>query len=139
MGMGELPSSSEGRFGSPETLLAKTVSANNAIFAFHNLASRGKVATLGTFPTSQAKNMDAHFPARGLSGSTPNPLGKIKNDFSVKPASPSAARSCGTLFFLYSCNIFFCYFSQGFNNFIGGIITVIELFINKIIGIAPYP
>jgi len=65
-------------------LLAKTVSANIAIFVFHNLASRGKVATLATFPTSQAGKMDTHFPARGLLRCIPDPL---KNFVFVKPTS----------------------------------------------------
>ena len=57
-------------------------------------ASNGKVAT---FPMSQAGKVGVHFPTRGLLGCIPDPLGKLKNEFSVKPALPSAARSCGTL------------------------------------------
>ena len=51
-----------------------------------DVASRGKVAT---FPTSQAGNVDAHIPARGLLGCIPDPL---KNFVSVKPVSPAAVK-----------------------------------------------
>jgi len=74
----KLLSSSEGRFGSPETLLAKTVSANNAIFTFHNLASKGKVATLATFPSRQAMEVQRHFHPCRLAGMYPGPSQKLR-------------------------------------------------------------
>ena len=60
-------------------------------FAFSDLASRGKVATNGTFQTWQAWETGTHFPARGLLGCIPDPL---KNFVFVKPAPPSAVNFC---------------------------------------------
>jgi hypothetical protein len=67
------------------------------IRAVFDLASRGKVTT---FPTSQAGNVDAHIPARGLLGCIPDPL---KNFVFVKPALPSAMK------YFYRCGNIFCH------------------------------
>ena len=69
---------------------------HDSVFTFYDVASNGNV---DTFPNSQAGYMGIHKPARGLLGCIPDPLGKLKNEFSVKPASWLLRVPVGTLFF----------------------------------------
>ena len=74
----KLPSSSEGRFGLPEPLLAKTKIAYNTVSHFTTWQAGERWPQMTTFPLRQAMEGRRHFHPCRLTGMYPRPSQKLR-------------------------------------------------------------